>query len=234
MAEQQRPAQREQNPFDDQRAKLYAQPVQGSSKRPTLTFGIVTRKFTANMASITVKTQVPDDKNFGKIEAVIAMKDMYGLLEQVKRVAMNSGPTERTFRIYIDFAMGKKADKPFPGSAIQVGKEEDGRVYLSVTAKNRPAIKFHICPDEFFRQVVDGVEQTTEETYQCNAMGYVQFVSGIYAHLVPTKFVGWYPDGGGQGGNGNSGNGGGGNSGSGNGGGGSWGGDDNSSDGGLW
>ena len=247
MAGQQQAPQRKQLPFDDQRMKLYANPVQGATKRPTLTFGYVTRKFVANMASITVRTQVPNDKNNGVIKAEIPMSSMYSIFETVKEILALPGAQERSRRLYTDFLMGKKTDQPVPYANLIVGKEEDGRVYIALVAKNRPNIKFHVAPDDFIREVTrDGQEMNTVEYYAQYGRGYFGLIADVYAWVVNSEFIGWSPDnGGGNGGNGgngggnnwgggnNGGNGGGNNNGGGNSG---WGGGNDSNDSGddLW
>lgn len=242
MADQ-RPPQREQTPLDDQRAKLYGTPAQPSHKRPVMTFGYVGKKYTAGCASITVKTNVPDDKNYGKIEAVIPMAQLYGVFEQIRNLTKLEGAQERSTRLFTDFMMGKKTDTPVAYANLIVGKEEDGRVYIALISRNRPAFKFYMCPDDFFRCITNGEEMNTAEFYAWNAVGYVNMIQGIFDNLVTTKFVPWVPDNGGNGGgnknnnysggnqNSGGGNNGGGNSGGGNGG---WGGNDGGGSGDLW
>lgn len=195
--------QRKQLPFDDQRAKLYAPPAQGSTKRPTLTWGFSTRKFVANSATITVKTQVDGDKNFGRIDATIPMPQLYTMFRLIDNVIKTPGEQSRSIRIYTDFLAGKKTDSPVPVSNFIVGKESDGRVYLALVAKNRPNFKFYMTPDDFYRLVVDGQEMSTEEYYAACAEGYMRYIQDIFASVVNSEFVAWEPNGGNGGGNNN-------------------------------
>jgi len=223
--------QRKQLPLDDQRMKLYGTPVQGATKRPVLTFGYVTRKFVANMASITVKTQVPDDKNNGLIKAEIPMALMYSIRETINDMLTLQGAQEKIRGLYTDFLMGKKMDAPVKAVSLIIGKEEDGRVYLALVSRNRPSIKFHIAPDDFFREVMkDGQEMNTAEYYSQYARGFMNMILGVYDNLTQSEFIGWSPNGdGGNAGGGNQ-NGGGNNNYSG--GGGQSGGNNNSNGGG--
>lgn len=244
MAGQQAP-QRKQLPFDDQRYKLYAAPVQGAAKRPTLTFGFVTRNFVANCASITVRTQVPNDKNNGVIKAEMPMPDLYGIMETIKEITSLPGAQERSRRLYTDFLMGKKTDQPVPYANLIVGKEDDGRVYIALVSKNRPSIKFHVAPDDFIREVTrDGQEMNTVEYYAQYARGYFSMIKDVYAWCINSEFIAWNPNsnnnnnnngGGNNGGNnwngGNNNNGGGGNN---NGGGNSGWGNNDDAGGDLW
>lgn len=200
--------QRKQIPLDDQRMKLYGAIVQGATKRPTLTFGYVTRKFVANMASITVKTQVPNDANNGNIKAEIPMALMYSIRETINDMLALPGAQERIRGLYTDFLAGKKMDQPVKYASLIIGKEDDGRIYLALVARNRPSIKFHIAPDDFFREVTkDGAEMNTTEYYAQYARGYMSMIFDVYGNLTQSEFIGWSPDNanGGQGANQNGG-----------------------------
>lgn len=233
--------QRKQIPLDDQRMKLYGAIVQGASKRPVLTFGYVTRKFVANMASITVKTQVPNDANNGNIKAEIPMALMYSIRETINDMLALPGAQERIRGLYTDFLAGKKMDQPVKYASLIIGKEDDGRIYLALVARNRPSIKFHIAPDDFFREITkDGQEMNTTEYYAQYARGYMNMVFGVYDNLTQSEFIGWSPDnanGNNQnGGNGNNQYSGGGNNSQNNGGGngGGWGGNNDNGGDDLW
>lgn len=220
--------QKKQLPFEDRRNKLYGPAVQGGKGRPTLTFGYVTRKFVNNMASITVKTNVPDDKDYGRITAEFPMAQMYTIFEMIEKAAREANYEQQSIRVYTDFAAGKKTDQPFPKANLIIGKEDDGRVYIALVAKNRPNIKFHIGPEEFYKLVVNGQELTTAEYYGMYATGYIKMIRAIYDNVVSTEFIPWYPD---NNGGGNNNNGGGGNNNNNSNNGGDWGGD---SGGDLW
>lgn len=201
--------QRKQLPLDDQRMKLYGAVVSGATKRPVLTFGYVTRKFVANMASITVKTQVPNDANNGNIKAEIPMALMYSIRETAMDLLTLPGAQERIRGLYTDFLAGKKMDQPVKYASLIVGKEDDGRLYLALVSRNRPSIKFHIAPDDFFREVTkDGQEMNTSEYYSQYARGYMNMIFGVYDNLTQSEFIGWTPNdnqqGNNQNGNGNN------------------------------
>lgn len=196
--------------LDDLRAKLFAKPLQGGTKRPILTFGFVTRKYDTNCAEIKIKTNVPNDADNGQIKVVVPMPDLFGYFRAIQNMATQSGKQERSFRVYATFAKGGKVD-PYPAAMIHLGKEDDGRMYIAVTKKNRPNIKFYMCPDEMYRLVVNGEELTTEQTYAEYALGYIDMIRGIYQTIMDRDFVPWenpHNNGGGQRGNG-GGNGGG-------------------------
>lgn len=204
--------------LDDLRAKLFAQPLQGGTKRPILTFGFVTRKYDTNCAEIKIKTNVPNDADNGQIKVVVPMRDLFGYFRSIESMAKQPGKQERSIRVYATFAKGGKVD-PYPAAMIHMGKEDDGRMYIAVTKKNRPNIKFYMCPDEMYRLVVNGEELTTEQMYAENALGYIDMIRGIFQTIMDRDYVAWenpYTNGGGNNGGGQrGGNGGGGNNNSG-------------------
>jgi len=227
--------------------KLTTAPTDGATRNPSLGFQV--RK---NNPQIVVRTQVPNDKEFGKITAQMTAPDLHALAALIERVANGpAGKKEVMKNLARRFINGKRSD-PMPDTLIHVGKDEKGVVWIAVQSwdKSRPLIRFPFGPTEMTQLLhEDGTNWGLDEVSQVYATGWVTIIRSIVSHVVVNEYVeppprdngqggGGYNNGGNRGGGGGWGgnnqgggggggwnnNGGGGNSGGGGGSGGDWGG----------
>lgn len=119
--------------------KLLAPLADGQTRNATLSVGVI-----RNNPRIDVFTQVPNDKDNGRISAPMDSPTMYALLEYIYEIA--DGPNDS--RIAISNFQGRPSEKVKISTTI-IGKDKEGKVYISVTADNRPKIKFVFAPSEY-------------------------------------------------------------------------------------
>jgi len=217
--------QRVKNALDHRKLNLSAPTPGQQGKWSSLIWG-----FHANNPRITVWTNVPEDQTEkngnGKIAANMDMPTMFAMVNLLNMAVDAEG--EKRWKIEnknFIFPGGKRSEKPVVVSETWIGKDAEGCVFISVTARDRPKIKFVFGSSDFhqfFHQ--SGEPMTKGETSVLFARGYARILEGILPGLAIANYEEPKPkeDRGGGGGNrGNYGSGGGGGNRSGGGGGGS-------------
>lgn len=199
-------------------SKLNLQAPNAAGKMATLKFGFVN-----NNPRLTVWTNDPNDTtDNGKITAALNLPVFFDWLEIIKDAAM----AENGFKAAIEnknyiFPGGKRSETPVVTSRLIAGKDENGLVYVSVTAHQRPNLKFVFKTDSY-HSFKDGQGNEMDRALASKycALGFYNLMSRLYAHLAVSEFVEIQPKQGGNGGGGFNRNGGGGGNFRGNGGGG--------------
>jgi hypothetical protein len=176
------------NPFSVMSTWLYADPVQGSSKRPQIRFNV-----RGNVPNIFVKTGVEGDENHGKIEFRTDLPTFAAAMHYAKCLVNNvpDTPTKRVFLYQDDFLAGKRMDKIIPISKFEIGRAQDGRVYMTVlsTKSSRPRIPFFFGPSKYHTiQNGDGSEITAKEMSEAYAIGFLVPAEAIIYQLLVTQF----------------------------------------------
>lgn len=125
--------------FNEYKLKLIGPKQEGASKPPTLSVNVW-----RNNPRIEVKTNVPNDRDYGRINAPMDILSFNDLIEYIDIIA--NGPNGEMLPV--------KNNVGAPGfekqvSTTIVGKDAEGRMYISVTAKDRPKIKFVFKPSNW-------------------------------------------------------------------------------------
>lgn len=219
MAERFQPPPRKKIALDNGKLKLSAPTPGVQGKYAQLAWGLV-----SNNPRLTVYTGDPEDAGertgYGKIVAAMDAYAFYMLTGLIKRIALE-GPDTKYKMDNMNFTWfgGKRSDGPVVVSSTWVGKDKEGIVWLSVVAKDRPAIKFKFEAPKMHQICrADGSPADAGETSVLAALGYVQLLEGVMANLLVTEYTEPPPPKDRQGGGGggyNRGGGGGGNSGGG-------------------
>lgn len=221
--------QRVKNALDNRKLNLSAPTPGHQGKWSSLIWG-----FHANNPRITVWTNVPEDQTEkngnGKIAANMDTPTMFALLNLLNKAVASAGPVRYKIenKNFI-FPGGKRSEKPVVVSETWIGKDDEGCVFISVTARDRPKIKFVFGSSDFhhlFNQ--SGEPMSKGEVSVIYAEGYSRILEGIVCNLSVTNYEepkpkedrgggggGGYNRGGGGGGGSYGGNRGGGNSGGG-------------------
>lgn len=127
---------------------MFADPVDGGTKRPSIRFGVY-----GNVPRITVKTNVQGDMNNGKIDFnmdlatfAVGMAYLNDLAEGKEGVA-----NELKLEYQDDFVAGKKLDRVMTLATWVIGKATDGRIYMAVISSqaSRPRIRFFFGPTKY-------------------------------------------------------------------------------------
>lgn len=123
--------------------KLQLHAPSASGKNATLKFNVV-----KNYPRIDVYTNDDNDpKNKEPIRAAMDQPSFFLLLILLEKAAHAKEAFEETIENKgHTFFGGKRSEKPEVISRITVGKDEKGVVYLMVSAKGRPKIKFPLVP----------------------------------------------------------------------------------------
>lgn len=215
MAGNYTPTPRIKNALDNRKLNLSA-PVPGvQGKWASLIWGLF-----SNNPRITVYTNDPNDtKDYGKISANLDAPVFFTFMQMLMQAI--DAPGE--FKTKIEnknytFPGGKRSELPSVLSELHTGKDKDGVVYMSVTARDRPRIKFTFHPSDFHNLIHgDGRAFTEAEASVIYARGYVQLLTNMMSHMLVNNYVepppkdgGQRGGGGGGGGYGNRGGGGGG------------------------
>jgi len=149
-----------------------------------------------NNPRIVVYTNDPDEngnpaKNYGKITANLDLGVFASILTELKRIIESKEADKCSVDnfnyVYTD---GVRADKPSIVSTLWFGKDEDGVIWISVTAKDRPAIRFTFAPSTFHHfKKADGTDFTTAEASQLFAKSYLRILENIMSTLAVTEYV---------------------------------------------
>lgn len=183
------PTPRTKIALDNNKLNLSA-PSTEQGKTATLIWGLV-----KNNPRITVWTRDSQDmteKNGnGRIQAELDSPVLLSIIETLEKL-IGEAPGTRYKLENKNFTWfgGKRSDAPVVLTELWVGKDKEGFVYLSLTAPNRPIIKFRIAPSSFHTWYTHSGEPVApEELAKTYAKGYLNILRGIYNHLAVTEFV---------------------------------------------
>lgn len=201
-----KPKARDKNLLDSKRITLSMPcPVKGVKGWSTLYYYA-----NNDNPGITVYTGDPNDKenNFGRIQAKFGITEMMMHLEQLKMVVASKDPISMS-AICKGMRGGKDNPKQVDVSEVEVGKGQDGVVYILVRDlenRNRPECRFSFAPSRFHHFAVNGQPLTEAQASILNANAIVRMVGDLipliskdtYKHPEPKQQGG---GGGGYGGN---------------------------------
>jgi hypothetical protein len=174
------------NALSEYKLTLSCPPAQGATKPGTLKFSVV-----KNNPRIDVYTNVPNDRNNGNIRAAMDSPTFYALLNLLQKVI--DGPADQKYSIdnlnYTWFD-GKRSEQPKVVSTTHVGRDKEGRVFIAVTAKERPYLKFVFLPSNFHAvKNIDGSPMSESELSTIYAQGYVDMLTELVANVLDTNYV---------------------------------------------
>ena len=133
-------------PFDVMSNWLYADPVAGAQKRPHFQLKVL-----GNVPRFIVKTKVPDDKDYGKIEFHTDVYTFMVIIDAIRDLA--DGKDDAAMMVeYNDhiFINGARSERPVTKATIKLGVDKDsGRIYIAVLGHQRPKIQFFFGPSNF-------------------------------------------------------------------------------------
>lgn len=184
------PNQRTKNALDNRKLNLSTKCPADQTKWSSLIWGIY-----ANNPRITVYTNDPSDqgesKGYGKISANLDLPVFYMFLAKLSEVIDAKDEIKFKFenKNFI-FPGGKRSEKPVTTSELWVGKDKDGIVWISVTAHNRPKIKFPFCPSDFhFLLNGDGSPVSAAEVSCLCAKAYVTILQNMMATMACNNYI---------------------------------------------
>lgn len=146
------PPMRDKTLLDEYTMRLQAEPEDSATERfgrkqnPTFSVGV--RK--GGKVVFTVYTNVKEDKNNGKIEANLSLYDFYAVIAAIEELADGKIPEKRHFPFENKrpvFKDGKPTETLFTESTTIVGVDKDDAIFIALSAKSRPSIRFYFLPD---------------------------------------------------------------------------------------
>lgn len=144
--------QRDKTLLDEFTLKLTAEPEDNATerfgRRQQPTFAVGVRK--GGKVNFTVYTNVKDDKNNGKIEANMTLYDFNAVLAAIQELADGKIPEKRHYPFENKrpvFKDGKPTDTLFTESTTIVGVDKEDAIFIALSAKSRPSIRFYFLPD---------------------------------------------------------------------------------------
>jgi hypothetical protein len=185
------PPARKKIALDNNKLNLVTKCPTASDKDSKLVWG-----FYSNNPRITVYTGDPSENgvekyNYGRIVANLDIPTVFVLFTKLEEaITAENGFKDKVENKNFTFYGGKRSDAPVVQSEVWFGKDKDGIIWLSVTAKERPVIKFPIVPSDFHNFYHgDGTQYTKAEASQACAKGYLGFLKMLYANIATTEFV---------------------------------------------
>ncbi len=182
MADQRPPIK--PNPLDVMSTWFFAEPVAGATKRPNFRAKVI-----GNVPRFVVKTNVPDDRNNGRIDFNMDLPTFGAIMSRFQKLA-DGGDEPFTFEYNDDFVGGKKLDKPVTVASVKGGRDrETGRIYIAVLGYNRPKIQFFFGPSKFHAMKHgDGSEVSQAEVSNAYCASFVNMYSKLVAELLVSEF----------------------------------------------
>jgi hypothetical protein len=207
-----RPAPRKKNALDNRKLYLSTPCPSAKGKWSSFQVNVFTPEKTGEpVPRITVFTNDPEDsgeKNgYGKITANLDPVVFFALMGKLQKII--DGPDGVEDKVKCEnknftFPGGKRSEEPTVVSELHFGKDVDGVVWISVTAQNRPRIKFPFGPNDFHTLFHRGGEQFSKgEASSLWAAGWVRLMSILVPHFLINDWkevIREQPNGGGGGG----------------------------------
>ena len=189
-----------QTALNEFKLRLYADPVSGSKKKPSLAVSVV-----KNQPRITVRTNVETDPENGRVMAKMDAPTFFGFLE-VLRLAIDAEPGYRRSIENKNPFIGGKAnfENPMTESTTHIGKDPEGRVFIGVVNKKVTPVRFYFKPTNFHYLVdQDGNAIPEAELTVIYAKAWLNLMYQLVPNVLDTHFEepdtsNWNNNGGGQ------------------------------------
>lgn len=184
MAEQQNRPPIKPTVFDVMSNWMFADPVAGATKRPNFRVKVL-----GNVPRLVVKTNVPDDKNNGRIDFNMDTATFAVIMNKLEELG-KGGSESYNFEYNDDYLAGKKLDKQLTIATTKIGRDpQTGRVYIAVLGYERPKIQFFFGPSKYHAiKRGDGSELTEEELSNAYTLGFVKWVAPLVHNLLVSEF----------------------------------------------
>jgi hypothetical protein len=176
--------------LNNDKLAMYTPQPDGQGKSSRLVYDIV-----ANNPRIICYTNIPEDnvesKNWGRISANLDLPTFYGFLDILEKMA----DAEPDTRVKIDnrgftYISGKRSESTVLLSELFVGKDQDGKVWISVITEGRPKVKFTYGVSDYHSFTHgNGVAFTEAEASCVMARATARLLREMCAHLAVTNYV---------------------------------------------
>jgi len=166
--------------FNEYKIRLLAPKPDGQRRAPSLTVAVI-----RNNPRIDVYTEVEGDKDRGKITAPMDSVTFFALMDILEKTI--DGPADEQTKI--SNKVGPPQDKRQVSTTI-VGKDKEGRVFISLVATERPKVKFVFLPSDWHTLVhKDGSPYTEAELSMVYARAWLRLMSNLVPAVLDTHFM---------------------------------------------
>lgn len=206
MSDFQRPP-RKKNALDNRKLHLSAPCPTAKGKWSSFQVNVFTAEKTGEPnPRITVYTRDPEDqgesKNYGKIQANLDPVVFMALMVKLRWICegapntvaepIQAGAEDKVKMENKNFIFpgGRKSEEPVPVSEIHMGKDADGVVWISITAKDRPRIRFTFGPNQFHTLYHKTGEQFSKgEASVLWALGWIRLMEEMIPPFLISDYV---------------------------------------------
>lgn len=172
------------NPTNVMSNWVYGIPVGGAQKRPNLQVKVL-----RNVPRISVKTNVPDDRNHGRIDFNVDLSTFIVAMNMLEELALGKRQEKIEIHYIDDFVAGKKLDKPIRIATLRFDVEADtGRIYIAVLANNRPKVQFFFGPSKFHGISINGEPMSEGDLSRQYAIGFARQWAEMVPNLIISEF----------------------------------------------
>lgn len=175
--------------LDDQHFKLTANPVSGH-KRPTFHL-----YYTSNNPRIDIWTNVDNDMDKGRITVNLNMTALYQLFEVIEKVANDPTPDVLYKMTNENHPWDKQANRRAKEAVVlsttAVGRDKEGRVWISVLAANpnRPKICFYFGAHQYHKLQRRGEALTDAEISTMAAKAFIKQLRDAISNVAATTYT---------------------------------------------
>lgn len=180
--------QRKPSKLAEFRYRLLGAPLDGASRRPTLSFKIL-----RNGLVLEARTNIPEDKDYGRITLTFGPQDFFAFLTLLDGAIDAAVDTSETIA-YADnpwTKQGRSPEKKLVGKVI-VGKDKEGVVYIAIQSwdRSRPQVTFPVLPSGNY-QFLGGPDNTAWDRPRISKL-YAKSWRESLAQLMPMAYFDEY------------------------------------------
>lgn len=165
--------------FDEIKLRLSGPRQEGGKRPPNLRVSVI-----RNNPRIDVFTNIEGDVDNGRISAPMEALTMFALIVKVEDIAKGEPDTQ----VKIANKTGAPGQQKILSHTI-VGKDKEGRVFISVIAQNRPRIKFMFLPSDWHEMAhKDGTPYEEAELSCVYARAWAKMMTELCPNVMDTHF----------------------------------------------
>jgi len=165
--------------FDEMKLRLSGPQQEGARRPPNLKVAVI-----RNNPRIDVFTNIEGDRDNGRISAPMEALTMFALITKVEDIAM--GPPD--VQVKIANKTGAPGQQKILSHTV-VGKDKEGRVFISVIAQDRPRIKFLFLPSDWHEMAhKDGTPYDQAELSTVYARAWAKMMAELIPNVMDTHF----------------------------------------------
>lgn len=184
------PAPRKKIAFDNRSLNLYSMENNADNKKANIAWG-----YNGNRVVMTIWTNEEADKQSrhkGRIEVKLELPAFYYMMEVINKAIEAPGEFLDKFspKDFVWMGGKERSKERLVKETIVVGKDRDGEIWISLSAKDRPKFKFGLTPNEQFYNFVDaqGNPKPKAEVAAMWSRGYVKLMLSLAGELAVSEY----------------------------------------------